>query len=265
MPPTLPRWFRSTALPFVLLSTILAACSDGPAPLEPNRSVVEDSIEYMDPGQSYCDDDLWANGCTAIGDYPAPPPPPPSWDPCTSKPEGCYSDPGIGDPGDGGGWGGGGGAGGGDGEGGGADGGDSPFINEENWDCHTEPGCTPRVPSITELKMVQSAINGIRAEKDPFCGRIQSNATEMVNRHFRVWDQEITGTREDGSTGVVIGDVYWTSEGAGMHLWSSAIDAKAVAHESMHGMYWPGDSWPMGHQGVYGGRTMSQWQQFCTT
>jgi hypothetical protein len=74
----------------------------------------DDTIESMDPGGTYCDDDLWANGCTVVA--PSPPAPPPSWEPCTNKPEGCYGDPGIGDPGSGGGWSGGGGAGGGGGE-----------------------------------------------------------------------------------------------------------------------------------------------------
>lgn len=83
----------------------------------------------------------------------------------------------------------------------------------------------------------EAAIRQIKSEKDPFCGRIQTNALDMQNRHFQVWDQRITGTREDGSKGTVIGDVYWTSTGAGMHIWSGAIAAQAIAHESMHGMY----------------------------
>ena len=160
-----------------------------------------------------------------------------------------------------GGWTGGAGAGGGGSE----DGGDDAFMDDETWDCHSEAGCQLRTPTSAERDSAQAAIKNIKSEKDPFCGRIQTNAIEMLNRHFQVWDQRISGTREDGSKGTVVGDVYWTSTGAGMHLWSGAIDAETIAHESMHGMYWDGDSWPMQHTGVYRGRTMEQWQTFCTT
>jgi hypothetical protein len=110
-----PSWARRTSALLLLLSLTLSACGDIATPVAPTHSIGEGTIETMDPGESYCDDDLWANGCTAVGDSPPPPPPPPSWEPCTSRPEGCYGGEGPTDPGDGGIWIGGGGGSGGDG------------------------------------------------------------------------------------------------------------------------------------------------------
>jgi hypothetical protein len=104
MHPVVPSWARRASALLLLLSFALSACGEIATPVAPARSVVEDTIETMDPGQTICDvENLEELGCTVIGDPPPPPPPPPGWEPCTSTPEGCYSDPDPSDPGDGGG------------------------------------------------------------------------------------------------------------------------------------------------------------------
>jgi hypothetical protein len=227
MRPILPRWSRSAALPFVLLSTILAACSDGPAPLEPNRSVVEDSIEYMDPGETYCDDDLWANGCTVVA--PPPPPPPPSWDPCTSKPEGCYSDPGIGDPGDGGGWGGGGGAGGGDGSGVYDD---SPSADDSQFDCHLAPSCTLNSADSLQKTAMKTAVE--KHINQSRCPQVYNTALALAAT-AQVWREQFTS---GGAT--YRGD--YLREKNEMHLWVGNFESPdkwlpwTLAHEAVHAL-----------------------------
>ncbi|HEX7241070.1 MAG TPA: hypothetical protein VF263_12430 [Longimicrobiaceae bacterium] len=158
---------------------------------------------------------------------------------------------------------------GGTGTGGGGTPGDSwntTLMDAENWDCHSDPRCDKKDPSQAQRDKADLEARKIKADKDPVCARIQANALSMLGRHFQVWSTRLTATREDGTTGTLAGDVYWTESGAGMHLWEGAIDAVTIAHEAMHGMYWQStDLLPMSHGGVYGGRSMKEWENFCTT
>jgi hypothetical protein len=51
-----------------------------------------------------------------------------------------------------------------------------------------------------------------------------------------------------------------------LHIWVSVLSAPDVlAHEAMHAIKWPEDPKYMSHAKMYGGRTMAQWEMFCTT
>lgn len=136
-------------------------------------------------------------------------------------------------------------------------GGDDTMGDDTNFDCHAfGPGCDLRDPDSTERGGVQNLIDRIRTD-DLTCSWIRDTAQGMVGHSLQVWDNKIYAS----GGGVVWGDApYITKNGVtafGMHLWTGGMDARVVAHEAMHGLEWL-------HGEVRNGRTMEQWEHFCT-
>lgn len=139
----------------------------------------------------------------------------------------------------------------------GGGGGDYTMGDDTDFDCHAfGPDCDLRDPYPTEREGVQNLINRIRTD-DLTCGWIRDTAQGMVGHSLQVWDNKISAP----GGGVVWGDApYITKNGVtafGMHLWTGGMDARIVAHEAMHGLEWL-------HGEVKNGRTMEQWEEFCT-
>jgi hypothetical protein len=108
--------------------------------------------------------------------------------------------------------------------------------NDEGIHC-TDLGCKLRDVTDAERQKVLDEISSLREEG--FCGEVRANALAMVNRRLQVWENRVYAPNDQGQMAVLLGEAPWSHELQApiMYLWTGAINAWTIAHESLHGMW----------------------------
>lgn len=110
-------------------------------------------------------------------------------------------------------------------------------VADDEWYYCVDLGCNLREPTAAERLRVQELVNRIRS--DGFCGEIRASAQAMIDRHLRVWENEVYTANDQGKQATLLGEAPWIPEirGHGMYLWTHSLNAWTVAHEGLHGIW----------------------------
>lgn len=111
---------------------------------------------------------------------------------------------------------------------------DSPPADDEEFDCHLEPGCTLKPADDTQKQAMKAAIEQhINQAK---CPQVYSTALDLVSTS-QVWEERI---KDPGTGGTFRGD--YLRENHEMHVWTGNFDSPdkwlpwTLSHEAVHAL-----------------------------